>query len=297
MFGITKEQLHELPEVTFPGRVIMVDSAAKAHDALRFLRRQPMIGFDTETRPSFQKDRHYTVSLMQLSTAQECFLFRLKLIGSLEGLMELMGDENVLKIGLSTRDDFNSLRRVTEVEPRGFVELQDMVKGYDIADLSLQKIYGVIFGQRISKTQRLTNWEAEQLTESQQRYAAIDAWACLRIYRHLCAGGFHSEECPFVLPDDAPQLQQQQRDKTTEGAVERAERDAEVSDPTVPKVHKKRRTRKPTAEAKETDAGGAATSAGREEAKATVKAKPGKSSRRRGSAPSSDLSSSTPTPQ
>lgn len=201
MLGISKETVHTLPEVHYPGRVILIDSAAKARDAVAYLMKQPQIGFDTETRPSFQKNHRYKVSLVQLSVPGECFLFRLKQIGSLDGLMSIFENPAIQKIGLSLKDDFHSLAKLCEFTPAGFVELQTFVKEYEIADNSLQKIFALIFGQRISKNQRLTNWEAAELTPSQQSYAAIDAWACVEIYNYLCAGKFHPEESPYRIDD------------------------------------------------------------------------------------------------
>ena len=202
MLGISKDTIHTLPEVHYPGRVILIDSAAKARDAVKYLLKQKQLGFDTETRPSFQKNRHYKVSLMQISTPEECFLFRLKMIGSLDGVMSVLENPDIQKIGLSLKDDFHSLAKLQEFTPQGFVELQTFVKSYEIADNSLQKIYALVFNRRISKNQRLTNWEAPTLTLSQQSYAAIDAWACVEIYNHLLAGRFNPAECPYVIDDE-----------------------------------------------------------------------------------------------
>lgn len=204
MLSISKQQILELPEVKYPGKVILVDSAAKCRSALAYLNRVDQVGFDTETRPSFQKFRHYNVSLAQISCDDECFLFRLKQIGSIDGFMRFLENGDVNKIGLSLKDDFHSLAKLAEFEPQGFVELQSFVKDYQISDNSLQKIYGIIFNQRISKNQRLTNWEASELTESQQHYAAIDAWACQRIYNHLRAGNFHPETSPYIQIEVIP---------------------------------------------------------------------------------------------
>lgn len=211
MLGISKEQLAEFPEIRFPGKVVLVDSAAKARDALIYLNKLTQIGFDTETRPSFRKDQHYKVSLVQLSTFDECFLFRLKQLGSLQGLVELFENPAIQKIGLSVKDDFHSLARLPEFKgfnPQGFVELQTFVKQFRIADNSLQKIYGLVFNEKISKSQRLTNWEAPTLTPSQQSYAALDAWACLKLYNHLVAGGFNPDECPYSIDDETAEALQ-----------------------------------------------------------------------------------------
>ena len=278
MLGITKEQLKELPEVHYPGRVIMVNTAAKAKSALRYLNKVKQVGFDTETRPSFQKNHRYKVSLVQISTLDdECFLFRLKEIGSLDGLYEFFENPAVQKIGLSIKDDFHSLAKHREFNPAGFVELQTFVKDYDIADNSLQKIYGLIFNERISKNQRLTNWEAKDLTEGQQAYAAIDAWACQRIYNHLVAGGFDPSACPYTIDDETAQALQRsvgihlpQFDTAPQPAVAEAE----------PKKKKRRKKKKSAdtqaADTQATDPGTADTQAAAEtqpEPKRKAKAK------------------------
>ncbi len=201
MFGITKEQLSQLPTVTFCGRPIMINTMADAKAAITYLNKQSIVGFDTETRPSFKKGQPHKVALLQLSTPDECFLIRLNLLGMFDSLRQFFENDNILKIGLSVKDDFHSLARLGDFNPAGFIELQTFVKDFGIADNSLQKIYAVIFGERISKSQRLTNWEAAELTPAQQAYAALDAWACLKIYNHLTAGLFDARKCPFVLPE------------------------------------------------------------------------------------------------
>lgn len=201
MFGITKEQLLQLPTVTFPGRSILINNIADAKSAMSYLSRLPIVGFDTETRPSFKKGQPHKVALIQLSTSDECFLLRLNNLGMFDSLKEFLESEKTIKIGLSVKDDFHSLNRIQEFTPGGFIDLQSFVKDYGIADNSLQKIYAVIFGERISKSQRLTNWEANELTEAQQAYASLDAWACLRIFNYLREGNFVPEKCPFVLPE------------------------------------------------------------------------------------------------
>lgn len=182
---IDKTALSQLPAEVFPGRIELVQTPAQALKAMRYLMDQPLVGFDTETRPSFRKGDNHKVALMQLSTPDICFLIRLNRLGLFSELKDFLECEAVTKIGLSTKDDFHVLNRLAPVEPKGFVELQSMVKQYGIGEASLTKIYALMFGKRISKAQRLTNWEATELTLAQQRYAALDAWACLRIYRAL----------------------------------------------------------------------------------------------------------------
>lgn len=183
---IDKKEVSELPKATFPGRIYVIFTEADARKAVDYLNTQSLIGVDTETRPSFKKGSTNKVALLQISTEDTCFLFRLNSIGLPDFLEEFLQND-ILKIGLSLKDDFNMLRRRNKKDPRegNWIELQDYVPKFGIKELSLQKIYAILFREKISKSQRLSNWEAETLTEAQQMYAATDAWACVRIYKRL----------------------------------------------------------------------------------------------------------------
>lgn len=202
MLSISKQQVAQLPDVKYHGRIFIIETVSDARSALTYLSRVDAVGFDTETRPSFQKGHQHTVCLLQLATKDECFLLRLNKIGFTDQLKSFLENPNIVKIGLSTKDDFNSLSKLGSFEPAGFVELQAMVRDWDIADSSLQKIYAIMFGERITKGQRLTNWEADKLTEAQQHYAAIDAWACLKIFNTLRTDGFDPTESPYQMCTD-----------------------------------------------------------------------------------------------
>lgn len=195
--NIPKEDLAEMPVLVYPAEISLVDSAAEAHAALRALEKETIVGFDTETRPSFRKGCVHKMALMQISTMERCYLFRLNKIGICENLKKFLENEAITKIGLSVHDDFNVLHRSADIMPQGFIDLQHYVKDFEISDISLQKIYAILFGERISKTQRLTNWEADILTPEQQSYAALDAWACLKIYEYLKAGKFNPLASPY----------------------------------------------------------------------------------------------------
>ncbi len=196
--SIDKNILAELPQVTFPGNIYVVDRMSMVNSAVRVLRKHDIVGFDTETRPTFKKGRMHKVALLQLSTPNECFLFRLNRIGMPTSLHDYLEDENCLKVGLSVHDDFNALRRLApDLAPAGFVDVQKLAMQNHITDISLQKIYAILFGERISKGQQLSNWEADVLTDAQQRYASIDAWTCIRIYDYLTAGNFVPQQSPY----------------------------------------------------------------------------------------------------
>lgn len=199
--SIPKASLSELPVVTFPGEIIVIDTVEKVPEALAYLRQYKMVGFDTETRPSFHKGRTNKVALIQISTDTRCYLFRINKTGLTEDLKQFIEDTDITKIGLSLKDDFFVLHRISEFVPEGFIDLQEFVRPYGIIDSSLQRIYGIVFQQRISKGQRLSNWEAESLSIPQQQYAAIDAWSCLRLYNSLISGQFIPEHSPYLLPE------------------------------------------------------------------------------------------------
>lgn len=186
---ISKEEIRELPIETFNGEIIVVDKVEDVEKAVDYLKQFKLIGFDTETKPVFRKNVTHKVALMQLSTLDKCFLFRLNLIKYPDELDDLICSRDVMKVGLSLRDDFAALRKRTDCPPLNFIDLQTFVKDYGIKDMSLQKIYGILFNKKIAKNQRLSNWEASTLRESQKMYAAIDAWACLKIYNHLNKNG------------------------------------------------------------------------------------------------------------
>lgn len=174
-----------MPQVLFPGRIITIYTEGEVQRAVDYLLDQPILGIDTETRPSFQKGKCYKVCLVQVSTHDTCFLFRLNFFGLPKALIRLLEDTSVPKVGLSLKDDFASLKKRANFNPGKYIELQEYVKSFGIQDMSLQKLYANVFGERISKAQRLSNWEANLLTDAQKRYAATDAWACIRLYEEL----------------------------------------------------------------------------------------------------------------
>lgn len=201
-FSISKEIVSTMEPVVFPGHITVINSVLDADKALKFLSTQPIVGIDTETRPNYKKGQRHKVALVQISTSDHAFLFRINRFGLCDTLKDFFEDESIVKVGLSLRDDFHQLHALSEFEPKGFVDLQELVKEYNIVDASLQKIYAIVFGKRITKNQQLSNWEAETLTESQKSYGAIDAWACLKLYNTLTSDEFDSENCPYIKPEE-----------------------------------------------------------------------------------------------
>lgn len=180
-----KEAIHELPQVLFTGRIIVITSEKKAEKAVDFLLKQSILGVDTETRPVFRKGQSYKVSLLQVATHDTCFLFRLNILGITPSIKRLLENTETKMIGLSWHDDLLALHKRSDFKKGNFIDLQDIIGDLGIKDLSLQKLYANIFKQKISKRQRLTNWNNETLSEKQKQYAATDAWACIQLYEEI----------------------------------------------------------------------------------------------------------------
>ncbi len=180
-----KKAIPELPVAAFEGRIEVVLTPQQAEKAVNFLLTQPLLGVDTETRPSFTKGRQHPVSLLQVSTEDICFLFRLNHIGLSPAIIRLLEDQTVAKIGLSWHDDLMGLHRLGNFTAGWFIDLQDHVREIGIEDMSLQKLFANMFGKRLNKRQQLSNWERDVLDDKQKSYAATDAWACIQIYNEL----------------------------------------------------------------------------------------------------------------
>ncbi|WP_278843207.1 3'-5' exonuclease [Hoylesella timonensis] len=180
-----KEAIHELPQVLFTGRIIVITSEKKAEKAVDFLLKQSILGVDTETRPVFRKGQSYKVSLLQVATHDTCFLFRLNILGITPSIKRLLENTETKMIGLSWHDDLLALHKRSDFKKGNFIDLQDIIGDLGIKDLSLQKLYANLFRQKISKRQRLTNWNNETLSEKQKQYAATDAWACIQLYEEI----------------------------------------------------------------------------------------------------------------
>lgn len=182
---IAKDLVHWMPLVAFEGETFIINTLEQVPEAVAYLNAQPMVGVDTETRPSFHRGQHFPVALVQIATEDRCYLFQLNRIGMPEELAAFFANKNVKKIGLAFKDDLAGLQRRRPFTPGNCIDVQKLVGDYGILDLGLQKIFAIIFGKKISKSQQLTNWENVVLTPEQARYASTDAWATLLIYKEL----------------------------------------------------------------------------------------------------------------
>lgn len=185
--SISPEEIAALEIVSFPGDIVVVDSVGEAFfNAISYLRKQEIIGFDTETRPVFSPEQHSSgTALLQLSGPDRAFLFRLNKMGLPKELCSVLASSKIVKVGAATGDDVRGLQRLAPFQARSFVDLQKIVAEWGIEDKSVKKMSAIILGVKISKAQQLSNWEASNLTEPQRKYAATDAWICREMYLKL----------------------------------------------------------------------------------------------------------------
>jgi ribonuclease D len=183
--SISKEEIHELPLTSFDKEIYVIEEEEQILEAVEYLRMQSILGFDTETKPAFKKGQKHNVALLQLATNEKAFLFRLNKIRFNGPIRKILADSTIVKVGVAIRDDLKALNNKNAFVPQSFIELQEMVKKYGIQSFSLQKLSAIILGIRISKSKRLSNWEAETLNEAQQKYAATDAWVAYEVYKKL----------------------------------------------------------------------------------------------------------------
>lgn len=184
---ISKDAVNSLPVENYSGEIVVVNNLQQLDKCLSELYNEKIVGIDTETRPNFKKGAAPNkVALLQIATDRKAFLIRLNKTGMPNTLLHFLEDNCILKVGLSLKDDLHAIRIVSNIQDTSsLIDLQTIVKSFGIEEQSLQKIYAIVFGQKISKRQRLTNWEAPELTLLQQKYAALDAYACLKIYKEL----------------------------------------------------------------------------------------------------------------
>ncbi len=210
---ITPEELEQLPVAEFPGEITVIDAIdEKFQESIDYLKGQKIIGFDTETRPSFTANtKRNLVALLQLSGKERAYIYRLHSTGLNEDLVKILSNPRIIKVGAAVTDDIRSLQHHTKFVPKGFVDLQSIASGWGIEEKSVRKLAAIILGVRVSKSQQLSNWESSDLTVAQINYAAVDAWVCQRMYLKLLSSPKlkikstnRKQTAPISAPTSAP---------------------------------------------------------------------------------------------
>ena len=181
---IDKAKISAMPRLEFPGRIFVITTQGEAEKAVDYLLTHTLLGIDTETRPSFRRHVSNKVALLQVSTEDTCFLFRLNLIGLSPAIKRLL-ESDIIKVGVSLHDDILMIGKREKFKPGNFVDLQQLIEHLGVKDKALRKMYANILGMNISKAQQLSNWEAPILSDPQKQYAATDAWACINLYKEI----------------------------------------------------------------------------------------------------------------
>ena len=187
---ILKSDVQQLPLIRFGGKIHVVDNLNKLRGALDIIGKESILGFDTETKPTFVKGDYNHTALVQFATMEEAFLIRINQIGIPDMLKSILENKNILKIGVSLRDDIKDLKRVSSFKPHGFIDLNNVAKELGITQIGIKSLTGIFLQKRISKGQQTSNWENKHLSRAQQGYAATDAWICMKMYDSLLQRGY-----------------------------------------------------------------------------------------------------------
>lgn len=182
---ITSEEVNALPLRAYNGKIVLIDSVEDIENAVSEIEKYSVVGFDTESKPAFQKGEFYHVSLIQIAIPGKVFLFRINITGLTERIRDVLENPNIIKLGVALHDDIIDLKKLGKFTPKGFKDLHSLIKKHGVVNSGLRKLSAMILGFRISKSQQTSNWENETLTKRQQVYAATDAWVCLKIYEKL----------------------------------------------------------------------------------------------------------------
>lgn len=182
---ISKEEINALPLGSFEGKIEVIDQSERISRIIEELNENSVIGFDTETRPSFRKGEKHAVSLLQLAAPKKVFIIQLKHTGIPGQLTSFLENKKIVKAGLGLKEDLRALNRLKHFNPNNFIDLAILANEAGLKVESVKKLTALLLGFRISKSVQTSNWESKNLTDRQITYAATDAWVCLEIYKRL----------------------------------------------------------------------------------------------------------------
>lgn len=182
---ITREEINALPLMKFDGPIHVVDQKDQVKPAVERLLQEDVLGFDTETKPSFKKGVSYLPALIQFANDEEAWLFRINGNGMHKAILEVLQSEKTKKVGVALHDDIKHLQKVRKFKPSGFVDVASVANDAGILKRGLRNMTGILLGGRLSKSAQLTNWAQGTLTKNQLVYAATDAWVSLKLYHRF----------------------------------------------------------------------------------------------------------------
>lgn len=185
MQRISREALASLPIRRYEGPVSLVETAQALAQAREDIRQEHVVGFDTETRPSFRKGEVHLPCLVQVATARAAYLFQLARIEVFPALVEILAKPDLVKTGISLAYDLRQLQEVFPFTVANVLDLGVIARRRGFEQSGVRNLAGLLLGFRIPKGNRTSNWAAPRLTPQQISYAATDAWACRELYLRL----------------------------------------------------------------------------------------------------------------
>lgn len=174
-----------MPLCSYAGDIHLVRSPREWRKAVNDLAEEKILGFDTETRPTFRRGLVNNPALVQLATAKAVYLVQLTEYPFGAELAAILANPEQIKTGVAIKDDMLALGKIHPFEAAGLVDLGQLAKQHGMPNHGLRTLAASLFGQRISKGPQCSNWNARHLSLRQIRYAATDAWISRRIYMRM----------------------------------------------------------------------------------------------------------------
>jgi len=192
--SISKQEINELPLFKYEGKTVISASEKQIDKAIFEIEKHKLVGFDTETKPTFKKGEFNHVALVQIAVPDKVYLLRITQVGIPTTLARFLSNEKITKIGIALDDDIIALKKRRRFVPAGFLDLNKIAPTLGIENIGARNLAALLLNNRISKNQQISNWENPMLTEPQIKYAATDAWICLEIYNKLMDWGYLGED-------------------------------------------------------------------------------------------------------
>ncbi len=182
---LTKEEINTRPIGRYEGPIHVIRKPDQVAAALEHLEQETLLGFDTETRPTFRSGQHYQPTVLQLASRDAVFVFQIKQCHFGRGLRRLLSNPDIIKAGVALDRDIKELNEIAVFQPGGFVDVADLAKAAGCQNHGLRNLAACLLGFRISKRSQVSNWAQPRLTPAQIDYAATDAWVGRKLYLKL----------------------------------------------------------------------------------------------------------------
>ena len=180
---LSKNEINSLPQTQFDGDVEVLSSNDNVQAAVNYLMNYDLIGFDTETKPTFVKGPLNPPSIMQLACIDKVYIFQLDNESLYKKLFPILSNENITKCGVSVDRDLIELMYLSPFDPLSFVDLGNIARDYDVPHHGLRGLVAMFLKHRISKGSQISDWSKTILSPAQITYAATDAWISLKLFK------------------------------------------------------------------------------------------------------------------